>query len=202
MYVAGEVTVVEQLTMLSTSCWEREKVQQDLREAVIVSQHKNKGDRLIPIIVVQNLSENQCGFRANSSKVVMIFVLRQLQEKCREQNMDLYAAFTDLTKPFDSVSRGGPWKILGKLCCPPKFLTIIQQLHEGQQGQIKHSSKLSDPFPIENSVKQGCVLVPALFAIFFGVMLRETKEELIEGICIKFRTDGSVFNLLPPPHPN
>ena len=39
----------------------------------------------------------------------MIFVLRQIQEKCREQNMGLDAAFVDvdLTKAFDTVSRDG-----------------------------------------------------------------------------------------------
>ena len=35
----------------------------------------------------------------------MVFVLRQIQEKCREQNMGLYAVFIDLTKAFDTVSR-------------------------------------------------------------------------------------------------
>ena len=31
----------------------------------------------------------------------MIFLLRQLQEKCREQEKPLYVAFIDLTKTFD-----------------------------------------------------------------------------------------------------
>ena len=44
----------------------------------------------------------------------MIFVLRQIQEKCREQSMGLYAAFVDLTKAFDTVSRNGLWKILAR----------------------------------------------------------------------------------------
>ena len=47
----------------------------------------------------------------------MIFVLRQLQEKCSEQNLGLYAAFVDLTKAFDTVSRDGLWKILARLGC-------------------------------------------------------------------------------------
>ena len=63
----------------------------------------------------------------------MIFVLRQIQEKCREQNMGLYAAFVDLTMAFDIVSCDGLWKILACLGCPPKFLTILRQLDEGQQ---------------------------------------------------------------------
>ena len=35
----------------------------------------------------------------------MIFVLGQIQEKCGEQNIGLFAAFVDLTKAFDTVSR-------------------------------------------------------------------------------------------------
>ena len=45
----------------------------------------------------------------------MIFMLRQIQEKCGEQNIGLYAAFIELTKAFDTVScyglenPGVPW---------------------------------------------------------------------------------------------
>ena len=123
----------------------------------------------------------------------MIFVLRQIQVKCREQSMSLYAAFVDLTKAFDTVSRDGLWKNLTRLGCPPKFLTI--QLHEGQQGHVKHNGTLSDSFPISNGVKQGCVLAPTLFSTFFSIMLREAKDDLPDGIYIRLQTDGSLFNL-------
>ena len=125
----------------------------------------------------------------------MIFVLRQIQEKCREQNMGLYAAFVDLTKAFDTVSRDGLWKILTRLGCPPKFLTILRQLHEGQQGQVKHNGSLLGTFPISKIVKQECVLAPTLFSIFFSIMLREAKEDMPYGICIHFRTDGILLNI-------
>ena len=35
----------------------------------------------------------------------MEFVLRQLQENCREENNGLCGTFVDLSKAFDSVSR-------------------------------------------------------------------------------------------------
>ena len=38
-----------------------------------------------------------------------------------------------------TVSRDGLWKILARLGGPPQFLTIFCQLHEGQQGQVKHN---------------------------------------------------------------
>ena len=74
-----------------------------------------------------------------------------------------------------------------KLGCPPKFLTILRQLQEGQKGMVKCNGHLSEEFAIDNSVKQGCVLAPTLFAIFFSMMLREEKQELDEGM---FRVRG------------
>ena len=56
----------------------------------------------------------------------MIFTARQLQEKCQEQNMDIYMMFVDLTKAFDAVSRGGLWKIIAKFGCPTKFIAMVK----------------------------------------------------------------------------
>ena len=78
-------------------------------------------NRLIPTITQDNTPESQCGFRSNSGTVDMVIVLRQIQEKCREQNMGLYAAFIDLTKAFDTVSRDRLWKILVRLGYPQTF---------------------------------------------------------------------------------
>ena len=76
--------------------------------------------------------------------------------------------------------------VLARLGCPPKFLTILRQLHEGQQGQVKRNGSLSGSFPISNGVKQGFVLAPTLFSIFFSIMLLEAKEDLPDGIYIRF----------------
>ena len=40
--------------------------------------------------------------------------MRQLHEKCREQNRGLYITFVDLTNTFDTVNRDGLWKIMSK----------------------------------------------------------------------------------------
>ena len=83
---------------------------------------------------------------------------------------------------------GAPW-----LC--PKCLTILRQLHEGQQGQVTHNGSLSGSFPISNGVKHWCVLAPTFFSIFCSIMLREAKDDLPDGIYIRFRTDGNLFKL-------
>ena len=75
---------------------------------------------LVILVRLQQLAErvypeSQCGFRSGRSTVDMIFSFRQLQKKCREQNMLLYISFIDLTKAFDFVSRDGLFKILTKI---------------------------------------------------------------------------------------
>ena len=63
------------------------------------------------------LPESQCGFRTSQGTMDMIVVARQIQEKCPEQNKDLYMAVTDLTKAFDSINSEALWKVLSRFGC-------------------------------------------------------------------------------------
>ena len=108
-----------------------------MRDAKIVTLYKYKGERsdcnnyigisllsivgkvyaLVLLICLQKLAErvyleSQCCFRAEMSTMDIVLSLRQLQEKCRGQQMLLFVAFIDLTKAFDLVNR-------------------VQQRHEG-----------------------------------------------------------------------
>ena len=42
--------------------------------------------------------------------------------------------------------------------------------------------------------------LPTLLSIFFSIMLHEANEDLTDGVYIRFRTEGNLFNLrgLPP----
>ena len=106
VYQHGEQAVLDKLQDLFTNCWEKGTLPQDLRDAVIVSLYKNKGEtsdcsnyrcitllsiagkilprvllnRLIPTIAQQNTPESQCGFRSNRRMTDMIFMLRQIQK--------------------------------------------------------------------------------------------------------------------------
>ena len=128
----------------------------------------------------------------------MVFAARQLQEKCQEQNAALYSTYVDLTKAFDTVSREGLWKIMAKYGCPRKFITIVRQLHDGMLARVQDNGETSDPFPVSNGVKQGCVLAPTLFSLMFSAMLTDAFRDSDVGIGITYRTDGSIFNLKRP----
>ena len=73
---------------------------------------------------------------------------------------------------------------------------MVIQLHEHQQGQVRHGNDLSEPFPIVSGVKQD-VLAPSLFSIFSSMMLQQAMKDADDedGVYIRYHTDGSLFNL-------
>ena len=115
--------------------------------------------------------ESQCGVRSGRSIVDMIVFVRQLQEKCMEQQQPLYLVFVDLTKAFDLVSRTGLFKLLEKIGCPPKPLSIIASFHVNMHGTVSFDGEISEPFKIDSGLTQSCVLAPTRFGIFLSLML-------------------------------
>ena len=222
VYAFGGEKLIEKLTEMFNHMLEAGELPQDFKDASIIHLYKNKGDRqvcdnhrgisLLSIAgkilarmllnrLLDHLSSNdllpesQCGFRKERGTADMIFAARQIQEKCLEQNEALYITFVDLTKAFDTVCREGLWKILAKFGCPPEFITMVRQFHDGMQATVKSNGSVSEPFAVTNGVKQGCVLAPTLFSIMFSAMLQEAFSSPPQGISIKYRTDGSLFNL-------
>ena len=218
----GGSTLLDQLHKLFCAIWEQESVPHDFKDALVVHIYKRKGDRavcdnhrgisllsiagkVLARVLLNRLNghvncsnvipESQCGFRSGRGTMDMIFTARQVQEKCREQHQDLLMVFIDLTKAFDSVDRAGLWQVLLKIGCPQKFVNIIRSLHEGMMGQVIDGGEISAAFSITNGTKQGCVLAPLLFCIFFAMMLLVAFRDCEVGVPVRFRTDGNVFNL-------
>ena len=124
-------------------------------------------DRLVSNVSESIIPKSQCGFCSGRGTSDMIFSARQLQEKCREQHMDLFMVFIDLVKAFDSVDRTGLWKVLLRLGCPVKIVNLIKVFHTGMMACVVEEGSKSEMFAVNNGVKQGCVLAPTLLAFCF-----------------------------------
>ena len=220
IYKHGGNLIQNQLHMLIVKIWVSEQIPSELRNADIVKIYKNKGDRgecgnyrgisllstagkvlsgilndRLKTLAEQILPETQAGFRPNRGTADMIFTVRQLQEKCREQNKPLYMAFIDLTKAFDTVDRELLWEVLARYGCPPKFIRIIRLLHDQMMATVLISGGDSEPFEVKTGVKQGCIKAPTLFSIFIAVVILITKPRIPTQIHINYRLDGKVLNL-------
>ena len=216
----GGANLLSRLHQLITQAWIEGSIPQAWKNASIITIYK-KGDRtdcgnyrgisllsiagkILARILLNRLSlhimpevvpETQCGFRSNRSTVDMIFCLRQLQEKCIEQDQPLYIVFVDFTKAFDTVGRTGLWQLLKKYGCPEKFTTMIESLHKGMMANVSAGGETSETFDVTNGVKQGCVLAPTLFSIFLSAMLEEAFRDTDEGVYIQSRQGADLFNV-------
>ena len=100
--------------------------------------------------------------------------------------MPLCIAFIYLTKAFDLVPKIG---------CPHKLQSMIECFHTDTKGTVQFNGSFSEPFEIRSGVKQGCVLAPTLFGIFFALLLKHAFDTTTEGIYLRIRSDGRLFKL-------
>ena len=117
--------------------------------------------------------------------------------ECSEQNRDLFLAFIDLTKAFDTVNRDLLWKVLSKFGCPPNVLSILHEFPNSMKANVVVSGRMSDPFDVLVGLKQDCVLAPVIFNLFLVSVTLASPVGFPPdaGVPFIYRLDGSLFNI-------
>ena len=194
----GDPTLCRRLLDIVVRIWRGDEVPQQWTDAIIMVLHKEKdrteggnyrgislvapaGKILLKIIArrlseycerVGTLPEEQRGFRPNRSTTDMIFVIHRLQELARKKRIALYVCFIDLTKAYDSVDRTLLWTVLARFGVPQNTISAIRQFHDGMRACVRLDDRLcSRWFAVEQCLRQGCVLAPLLFNIFFTAVI-------------------------------
>ena len=80
---------------------------------------------------------------------------------------------------------------MAKFGCPARYIAMVQQFHDGMQARVQNDGEYSEPFPVTNGVKQGCVMAPTLFSMMFSAMLTDAFQDVDAG----FPIDGKLLNL-------
>ena len=86
------------------------------------------------------------------------------------------------------------WKIIAKFGCPPRFIAMVRQFHDGMRARVQNDGEFSEPFEVTNGVKQVCVMAPTLFSMMFSAMLMDTFQDSDTDFPIRYRFDGNIFN--------
>ena len=102
----------------------------------------------------------------------MMFVVRKLQEVRWEAGVSLLMCFINLPKDYDIVDRTLLWKVLTRIGVPPQMIAGIQQFYDGMRACVQPDGGVcSIWFEVEQGLRQGRVLSPLLFNIFFATVL-------------------------------
>ena len=110
-----------------------------------------------------------------------MFVVRRLREIGRKAGVPLFMCFIDLQKAYDTVDRTLLWQVLTRIGVPPQMIAVIQQFHDGMRACVRPDDGVcSDWFDVEQGLRQGCVLSPLLFNIFFAAVLTVVLQRFSE----------------------
>ena len=127
------------------------------------------------------LPEEQCGFRPQRSTTDMMFVVRRLQKLRRTSNTSLEIFFINLAEAYDSVDRVLLWEVLARFGVPPRMIKVIRMFHDGMRARVQlDDGNFSAWFNVCHGLRQGCVLSPPLFNVFFAAVIIVVLQRFAE----------------------
>ena len=138
--------------------------------------------KLINIIIIKKKSNHldtsdlQFGFKQKSSTVQCSFVAKEVINYYCRNDGNVHATFLDASKAFDRVNFDTLFELLlAKHICPT-IARLLSFLYTSQQCRVKWCGEVSSSFSVQNGVKQGGVLSPRLFNIYFDELLCRLKR--------------------------
>ena len=140
------------------------------------------GKILLKIVVIRPLGEycecvgilpdEQSCFRPNRATTDIMLVVRQLQELARKKHIPLYVCFFGLSRAYDSVDRTLLWTVLARFAVPQNKISVIRHFHDRKRVCVRLDDRVcSGWFATEQGLRQGCVLLPLLFNVFFTAVI-------------------------------
>ena len=118
-----------------------------------------------------------------------MFAIRRLQELALKTRMPLHVCFIDLAKAYDSVDRTLLLRVLARFGVPQNMISIIHQFHDGMRVCVRLDDRVSSRwFAVEQGLRQGCVLAPLLFNIFFAAVINVSYT--------RFKADRGIMDAL------
>ena len=96
--------------------------------------------------------------------------------------MPLFLCFIGLQKEYDFVDRTLLWQVLSRFGVRPNIIEVIQHFHDGLRTGVRNNDGRRPAwFKAVHVLRQGCVLPPLLFNVFFTAILLVALGRFIKG---------------------
>ncbi|KAH6588713.1 hypothetical protein BASA50_010514 [Batrachochytrium salamandrivorans] len=128
------------------------------------------------------LSYEQAGFRKREECVGQVVSLIDIIQRRQNAGLNTHVLFIDIRKAFDTVPVGALlWK-LQNMGFPRRTLAFLKALYTSSSARARADSLLSDPFPVQRGVRQGCPLSGLLFNLFINDILDGVAPITVPGL--------------------
>ena len=124
------------------------------------------------------LSKSQLGFiPGNRTSDALLILHNLIDHYCHKNKKYIFGCFVDFHKAFDSIPRYNLFEKLLKHNISGKFYNCLVNLYTDDQVCIKLGNNITNTFPVNQGVKQGCILSPLLFNIFMSDLQESLEKE-------------------------
>ena len=108
-----------------------------------------------------------------------VFAVRQVCEKYLANGKNLFSAFMDLEKAYDTIDRLGMWQMLRVYGVGGKLLKAVQSFYVDSSACERVGNDVSEWFPVNVGSRQGCVMSPWLFNVYMDGVVREVNVRML-----------------------
>ncbi|KAH9276206.1 hypothetical protein BASA83_001480 [Batrachochytrium salamandrivorans] len=144
------------------------------------------------------LSYKQAGFRKREECVGQVVSLVNIIQRRQNAGLNTHVLFIDIRKAFDTVPVGALlWK-LQNMGFPRRTPAFLKALYTSSSARARAGSLLSDPFPVQKGVRQGCPLSGLLFNLFINDILDGVAPIIVPGLS---RDTNPIRGLIFTGHP-
>ena len=106
-----------------------------------------------------------------------IFALNEALLRQRRAGKTTYCFFIDFRKAFDTVWHAGLWQRLWDEGIRGKAWRILRSLYSNLESSVLVEGEASQFSTLEQGVRQGCPLSPALFNCYINDLVKRLKEK-------------------------
>ena len=148
-------------------------------------------------IIKYIIHDDQNGYIKGRSASMIIRALDDIIEYTDKFNIPGAILTLDYTKAYDSLSKQFMITCFKKYGFGPNFERWISVINANTQSCISYCGWLSDWFPIERGIRQGCPLSPLCFILaceFLACKIRQTNK--IKGIALPCNTGVKEIKIL------
>ena len=119
------------------------------------------------IIIYLSTSNNQFGYKRKLGTEMCLFAFKEIVDCYNKLDTNIYCCFLDASRAYDRVSHRKMFAILNERGVPLIFIRILAYWYKHQNLYIKWGKCISSAFTVTNGVRQGSVLSPYLFCVYF-----------------------------------